>query len=152
MSISTTCNTTWSMMKNWLKIKLTINSHLFLHKIFVDKTADFASVGAAQLGRRPHDLDGPVLPVEVGPGNLVLEVEPVSEEVPDCLRRSAGKPLKEGLRIVPEKPFDVHLIKINLIEKMTTWTIWKFGLEILFDNMNYLNILRCGPNVKNVNA
>ncbi len=95
-------------------------TYLFLHKIFIDEAADFASVGAAQLRRRPHDLDGPVLPVNVGPGDLVLQVEPVSEEVTDRLWRTTRKPLEERLRVVPEKPFDIHLqYTIELLFMMT---------------------------------
>lgn len=90
-------------------VQLTVDCHLLLHEVLVDEAAHFAAVRATQLRRGPHDLDCAVAAIDVTSGHLVLQVQSVTKEVADGLRRPARQPLKEGLRVVSKEPLHVHL-------------------------------------------
>ena len=89
---------------------LTINNHLFLHKIFVKKTADFTSISSAQLCCGPHYFKSSMFLVTISSINLICQVKStIREQMSFRLRSSPRKPLKKWLRVISKKPFHIYL-------------------------------------------
>ena len=89
---------------------LTINSHRFLHKIFIHKTADFATIHSTEFCSWIQKFDSSMFPKLITPGNFIIQINAIMKYVANSLRFVSRQPLEEGLGIIFEEPFDINLV------------------------------------------
>ena len=108
----------YSGHKTFFEVSLTINSHRFLHKIFIHKTADFATIHSAEFCSWIQKFDSSMFSKLITASNFIIQINAIMKYFTNGLRSVSRQPLEEGLRIISEKPFDINLLTFSGITEI----------------------------------